>query len=136
MKNYRILAPAFALAAALAISASPARAQAEAAAAAAGEAIAAPIVTKIIKAVSPKGAPKGSNWLKAEVVHADANSIIVREQANGMAIHTFNFAPELRDKMQAMLDKGGFQYGDKVSILYMPGQTVALRIVGKPSKPL
>jgi hypothetical protein len=38
--------------------------------------------------------------------------------------------------MQAMLDKGGFQYGDKVSILYMPGQTVALRIVGKPSKPL
>ena len=136
MKNYKILASAFALAAVLAISASPAEAQAEAAATAVGEAIAAPIVTKIIKAVSPKGAPEGSNWLKAEVVHADSNSIIVREQANGMAIHTFNFAPELKDKMQAILDKGGFQYGDKVSILYMAGQTVALRIHGKPSKPL
>ena len=136
MKNYKILAFSFALAAALAISASPARAQAEAAAAAAGEAIAAPIVTKIIKAATPKGTPKDGNWLKAEVVHADANSIIVREQANGMAIHTFNFAPELRDKMQAMLDHGGFQYGDKVSILYMNGQTIALKIHGKPSKPL
>jgi hypothetical protein len=38
--------------------------------------------------------------------------------------------------MQAILDHGGFQYGDKVGILYMPGQTVALRIAGKPSKPL
>jgi len=136
MKNYRIPACLFALAGALAFSASPARAQAEAAAAAAGEAIAAPIVTKIISSVTPKGMPKGTSWLKAEVVHADSNSIIVREQANAMAIHTFNFAPELKDKMQAMLDKGGFQYGDKVSILYMAGQTVALKIHGKPSKPL
>lgn len=136
MKNYRILASSFVLAAALAISASPARAQAEAAAAAAGKAIAAPIVTKIINAVTPKGKPEGSNWLKAEVVHADSNSIIVREQANGMAVHTFNFAPELKDKMQAILDHGGFQYGDKVNILYMSGQTVALKVVGKPSKPL
>ena len=38
--------------------------------------------------------------------------------------------------MQAVLDKGGFQYGDKVNILFQPGQTVALRIHGKPSKPL
>ena len=79
---------------------------------------------------------KIQNWLKAEVVHADSNSIIVREQQNGMAIHTFNFSPEMRDQMQAILDQGGFQYGDKISILYMPGQTVALRIHGKPSKPL
>ena len=136
MKNYRIFAGSFALAAALVISASPARAQAAAAAAAAGEAVATPIVTKVIKAATPKGTPKDGNWLKAEVVHADANSIIVRERDNGMAIHTFNFAPELKDKMQAILDKGGFQYGDKVNILYTAGQTVALKILGKPSKPL
>ena len=99
--------------------------------------MAAPIVTKIFNAVLPQGTPKNSSWLKAEVVHADSQSIIVREKKNEMAIHTFNFtSPEMKDKMQTILDRGGFQYGDKVSILFMPGQTVALRIHGKPSKPL
>ncbi|MGA8012044.1 MAG: hypothetical protein WB949_06435 [Candidatus Acidiferrales bacterium] len=132
MKNCKILASSLALAAMLAMSSTPARAQAAEVAK-----IAVPIVVKIINAVAEKGSkPKDSNWLKAEVVHADSNSIIVREQQNGMAIHTFNFSPEMRDQMQAILDQGGFQYGDKISILYMPGQTVALRIHGKPSKPL
>jgi hypothetical protein len=130
MKKYRIFATLIAPAAALAISASPARAQAPVAVAAA-----APIVSEIISSVSAKPKPQG-NWLKAEVIHADSNTIIVRERANGMMIHTFNFAPELKDKMQAILDHGGFQYGDKVSILFQPGQTVALKIHGKPSKPL
>jgi hypothetical protein len=132
MKNCRIIASSLALAAMLAMSSTPARAQAAEVAK-----IAVPIVVKIINAVAEKGSkPKDSNWLKAEVVHADSNSIIVREQQNEMAIHTFNFSPEMRDRMQAILDQGGFQYGDKISILYMPGQTVALRIHGKPSKPL
>ena len=130
MMKYRIFAILIAPAAALAISASPARAQAPAAVAAA-----APIISEIISSISAKPKPQG-NWLKAEVIHADSNTIIVREQANGMMIHTFNFAPELKDKMQAILDHGGFQYGDKVSILFQPGQTVALKIHGKPSKPL
>jgi hypothetical protein len=130
MMKYRIFAILIAPAASLAISASPARAQAPAAVAAA-----APIISEIISSVSAKPKPQG-NWLKAEVIHADSNTIIVREQANGMMIHTFNFAPELKDKMQAILDHGGFQYGDKVSILFQPGQTVALKIHGKPSKPL
>jgi hypothetical protein len=133
MKNYRIPGFALALAAALTFFAGPARAQVAEAATAA---VAAPIVTKIFNAVIPQGTPKGSNWLKAEVVHADSQSLIVREQKNGMAIHTFHFSPEMKDKMQTILDRGGFQYGDKVSVLFMPGQTVALRIHGKPSKPL
>ena len=130
MMKYRVFAALIAPAAALAISASPARAQGPVAVAAA-----APIVSEIISSVSAKPKPQG-NWLKAEVIHADSNTIIIREQANGMMIHTFNFAPELKDKMQAILDHGGFQYGDKVSILFQPGQTVALKIHGKPSKPL
>ena len=134
MKNYKILGFSLALAMTLALSASPARAQVAEAAAAAE--VVAPIVTKIINAVIPQPTPKGSNWLKAEVIHADAQTIIVREQKNGMMIHTFNFSPEMKDRMQAILDSGGFQYGDKVGILFMPGQTVALRIHGKPSKPL
>jgi hypothetical protein len=131
MKNYKIIASSLVLAGALAFSGSPARAQAAQAAA-----VVAPIIVKVLDAVTPESKPKDSNWLKAEIVHADSHSIIVREQKNEMAIHTFNFAPELQDKMQGIIDRGGFQYGDKVSILYMPGQTVALRIHGKPSKPL
>jgi hypothetical protein len=135
MKNYRILASSLVLAGALALSSIPAHAQvAEAAAAAAN--VVAPVVVKVVDTVTRRKTPEGSSWLKAEVVHADSHTIIVREQKNGMAIHTFNFAPELQDKMQAILDRGGFQYGDKIGILYMPGQTVALRIHGKPSKPL
>jgi len=129
--KYRIFAALIAPAAVLAISASPARAQGPVAIATA----AAPIISQVISSVSAKQKPQG-NWLKAEVIHADSNTIVVREQANGMMIHTFNFAPELKDKMQAILDQGGFQYGDKVSILNLPGQTVALKIHGKPSKAL
>ena len=130
MKNYRIFAALCSLAAASAIPSGYARAQV------AESLMAAPIVTRVISSVLPKGTPPGTNWVKAEVIHADANSIIVRERANERAIHTFNFAPELKEKMQAILDKGGYQYGDKVDILYQPNQTVALRIHGKPSKPL
>ena len=78
----------------------------------------------------------GGEWLKAEVIHADAQAIIVREEANGMMIHTFTFSPDLKDKMQAIVDKGGYQYGDRVKILHQAGQSVALKISGKPSKPL
>ncbi len=136
MKNYKILGFSLALAMALTLSASPARAQVPQAVETAAATVVAPIVTKIINAVIPEPTPKGSNWLKAEVIHADAQTIMVREQKNGMMIHTFNFSPEMKDRMQAILDNGGFQYGDKVGILFMPGQTVALRIHGKPSKPL
>jgi hypothetical protein len=129
MKNYKTLACSFGLAAALAISASPAHAQVAEAVAAA------PIVTKVISAVTPKGAPAGTTWMKAEVVRADAYTIVFREQQNGQMIHTFTFAPEIKDQMQTILDRGGYQYGDKVNILYAPGQTVVLRIHGKPSKP-
>ena len=128
--RYRIFAAVIAPAAALAISASPARAQAPIAVAAA-----APIVSDVISSVSAKPKPQGE-WLKAEVIHADSNSILVREQDNGMMIHTFTFAPPLKDKMTTIGNKGGYQYGDKVKIRFKPGETQALEIKGKPSKPL
>jgi hypothetical protein len=76
------------------------------------------------------------NWLTAEVIHADSNSMVVRERRNGMMIHTFTYSPQLQAEMQRIVDQGGYQYGDKVKILYLQGQTVALRVHGKPSKPL
>jgi hypothetical protein len=83
-----------------------------------------------VKEVSPKPI-----WLKAEVIHADANSIIVREQADERMVHTFSYSPEIKDAMQKLFDAGGYQYGDKVRILYRQGQTVALKVRGKSSKP-
>jgi hypothetical protein len=98
--------------------------------------VVAPVVVKVLNSASGSStAPKG-NWLKAEVIHIDANSIVVREQANGMMIHTFTYSEQLKTAMQKFLDAGGYQYGDKVKILFKPGQTVALRVLGKPSKPL
>jgi hypothetical protein len=128
MKSYRIAVAFGGLAAALAFLPPPAQAQAEAAA------VAAPIIIHTVDALKPKPKAPGSEWLKAEVIHADAQSLIVREQDNGMMIHTFTLAPALKDKMQAIVDKGGYQYGDKVRILHQHGETVALKISGKPSK--
>jgi len=131
MKTLKIFAVPFAAAAALAVSSVPARAQGPVTAAE----VAAPVVVKTIEAVASKKTPKG-DWLKGEVIHFDANSVIVREAVNERAIHTFTYAPELKDRMQQLEDAGGYQYGDKVKILHQSGQTVALKIVGKPSKPL
>lgn len=130
MKTLKILAGVFALAAALTIPSGAARAQAAAAAAAASVA-AAPIV-HVVRAIAPKPKPNG-DWLKASVIHFDSHQIIVREAANERMIHTFTYAPALQPRMQAIEDKGGYQYGDNVKILYQPGQTVALGIHGKPS---
>jgi hypothetical protein len=88
----------------------------------------APIVVK-----NSSSAPKAS-WLKAEVIHADSNSMVVREQSNSMMIHTFTYTPALQAAMQKIVDQGGYQYGDKIKILRQQGQTVALRVSGKPSK--
>jgi hypothetical protein len=131
MKNYKILGSSLVLAGALAFSGSSAHAQVSEAAAAAAS-----VVVPVVDTITRRKTPEGSSWLKAEVIHADSQTIIVRERQNGMMIHTFNFSPNLKDKMQAILDNGGFQYGDKVSVLFMPGQTVALRVHGKPSKSL
>ena len=76
----------------------------------------APIVVK-----KPKNSatPSKASWLKAEVIHADANSMIVREQANGMMLHTFTYTAGLQPQMQRVVDQGGYQIrrqgGDSLS---------------------
>jgi len=89
----------------------------------------APIVVK------SSTAPVKPGWLKVEVIHADSNSMVVREQANSMMVHTFTYSPALQAAIQKIVDAGGgYQYGDKIKILCQHGQTVALRIDGKPSQ--
>jgi hypothetical protein len=121
MMNFRIFA-ATGLAASMAVSVVPVRAQTN---------TSSPIVVKSSKPHAAK-----PNWMEAEVIHADLNSMVVREQQNGMMIHTFTYTPEVQAHMQKIADAGGYQYGDKIKVLYQTGQTVALKVHGKPSKSL
>ncbi len=79
--------------------------------------------------------PSKPVWLKAEVVHADLHTIIVRERDNSMLIHTFTYSEKAQDKMNYIVENGGYQVGDQVSIRWIPGGSEALDIKGRPSKP-
>lgn len=121
MKSYKSFALLSALAFASAISSRPAAAQTT---------TASPVMVREV----------GSKpiWLKASVIHFDSNSIVVREQADERMIHAFTYSPKAQQEIQKALNlnKGGYQSGDKVKIRFLKGQTVALAIHGKPSKPL
>jgi hypothetical protein len=125
MKKLRIFSALAALAAGVAFGSTPAKAQADPVS---------PLSTSPPIVVKQKAAKP--IWLKAEVIHADQLSLLVREEDNGMNIHTFTYSDKAREKMQAVLDAGGYQYGDKIKIRYMPGKTEALDIQGDPSKPI
>ena len=75
-------------------------------------------------------------WLKAEVIHVDSHTMMVREQANSLNVHTFTYADKAQKKIEHILDQGGYQSGDKVKVLWMFGGSEALDIKGKPSKPI
>jgi hypothetical protein len=77
----------------------------------------------------------GMQWMKAEIIRADARSMLVREQDNERAIYTFTYSDQLQPHMQKISDAGGYQNGDHVKILYVPGKLVAVKVHGKPSKP-
>lgn len=113
MNKQKLLSALAVLAAAVAIHAPASHAQVN---------TSAPIV---VKQSNPKPV-----WLAVEVLHADQLSILVREEENGMNIHTFTYSDKTREKIQAVLDAGGFQYGDKIKIRYLPGKTEALDIKG------
>ena len=127
MKNYKIAAEiAAVLALAVVFLAPPAVAQ---------DATSTPIIA-ITTNSSPlpvRQIPPKMIWLKAVVVHADAHSMTVRERGNELALHTFTYSEDMQDGMRQISEAGGYQYGDKVKILYKQGQTVAQRIKGRPS---
>ena len=84
-----------------------------------------------IKEVRPKRVT-----FRGEVMHANFAQITVRSQENERVIRTFTYSPKVGEQMQQILERGGYQYGDKVVIQHEAGRDVALRIKGKPSKPL
>jgi hypothetical protein len=74
-------------------------------------------------------------WVKAEVVHFDQNSMVVRQVGNEMVVRTFTYAASAQPQVEKALAQGGYQYGDKIRIRYLSGGSVALKIRGKLTKP-
>ena len=120
--------PALMLAAA---SGSTARAQ--------GPEIVAPIVVStaapiIVNVTKPK--PSGMANFEGFVMHANIAQITVRAKGDDMSIQTFSLSREASDRMQQIIDKGGYQYGDKVTVVYDPSSLKAVKVKGKPSRPI
>jgi hypothetical protein len=93
--------------------------------------VAAPIV---VKAVTPK--PSGLVKFEGFVMNANIAQITVRAKGNDLAIQTFTLSQPASAKMQRIVDGGGYQWGDKVTVLYDPGSMKAVKVKGKPSKAL
>jgi hypothetical protein len=93
--------------------------------------IAAPIV---IKALTPK--PSGLGKFEGFVMNANTVQITVRAKGDDMSVQTFTLSEEASARMQQAIDKGGYQWGDKVTVLYDPTSRKAVRIKGKPSRAL
>ena len=90
----------------------------------------------IISAVTPKPTPAGLAKFEGFVMHANIAQVTVRAKGNDLAIRTFPLSEAAAAKMQKIIDKGGYQYGDKVTILYDPSSQKAVQVKGKPSKAL
>lgn len=90
-----------------------------------------PIVVNAVK-------PKPTGWSKFEgyVMNANTAQITVRAKGNDMAVRTFALSAQAAAKMQGVVDKGGYQYGDKITVLYDPTSLQVMKLKGKPSKAL
>jgi hypothetical protein len=92
-----------------------------------------PIVVSVLK---PKPKHTGLSKFQGYVQHANIAQITARAKGNDLAIQTFSLSPEASTKMQQIVDQGGYQYGDKVTIFYDPATMKAAKFKGKPSKPI
>ncbi|HYL85591.1 MAG TPA: hypothetical protein VE263_15255 [Candidatus Angelobacter sp.] len=104
-------------------------------------AAAAPIIVDtavpiIVNAVKPKPKPNGLAKFEGFVMHANIAQITARAKGNDMSIQTFSLSQEASVRMQQIVDKGGYQWGDKITIYFDPATMKAFRFKGKPSKPL
>ncbi len=90
-----------------------------------------PIIVNTIKPNKGLQPPK----FEGTVMNATVAQITVRAKGNDMAIQTFALSPDASAKMLQIIDKGGYQYGDRVTVYFDPETKKALKVKGKPSKP-
>ena len=87
----------------------------------------------IIETIKPHKGPQPPKF-EGTVINATIAQITVRAKGNDMAIQTFPLTEEASAKMLQTIDKGGYQYGDKVTVFFDPDSKKALKVKGKPSK--
>jgi acylphosphatase len=80
--------------------------------------------------------PAGVVKLQGFVMNASTAQITVRAKGDNMSLQTFTLSPNASAKMQETIDKGGYQFGDKVTVIYNTANQIALKVKGKPSRPL
>jgi hypothetical protein len=88
----------------------------------------------IVNAVKPKPKYVGLGKFEGYVMHANIAQITVRAKGNDMSLETFALSEKASTEMQMIVDKGGYQYGDRVTVYYDPTSKQALKIKGNPSK--
>jgi hypothetical protein len=131
MKHLRqsALVRAALLAAVAACSATYANAQVPAPIVGAAVDTAVPIIVGVVK---PRKDPHPK--FEGTVVNATVAQITVRAKGNDLAIQTFPLSEAASAKMLEIIDKGGYQYGDKVTVFYDPDSKKAVKVKGKPTK--
>jgi hypothetical protein len=98
--------------------------------------IASTAVPIIVSAVKPKPKPNGLSKFEGTVMHANIAQITLKSMGNDLSIQTFPLSEAASAKMQQIIDKGGYQYGDKVKLEYDPQSMRVVKFKGKPSKSL
>jgi hypothetical protein len=90
----------------------------------------------VINAIKPKPKATGVAKFEGYVQHANIAQITVRAKGSDLSIQTFSLSEAAASKMQQIIDRGGYQWGDKVTIYYDPATLKAMKFKGKPSKPV
>jgi len=103
--------------------------------------VTAPIIVEtaapiIINAVKPKPKFTGLAKFQGTVLVANSAQITLKALGNDMSIQTFPLSEAASARMQQIIDKGGYQYGDKVKLEYDPQSLRVVKFKGKPSKSL
>ena len=90
----------------------------------------------IVSAVAPKPKVTGLQKFEGFIVHANVAQVTVRAKGNDLGIQTFALNQTVAGQMQKIVDNGGYQYGDKVTVYYDPTSHTVVKLKGKPSRPL
>jgi hypothetical protein len=88
-----------------------------------------------IKLKAPKQPKVKSEKFKGTIVHASRVQITVQSEENPRVVRTFTLSPEMQERMMKIIERGGYQHGDRVTVYYQATGEVATRVRGKPSKP-
>jgi hypothetical protein len=90
----------------------------------------------VVAAVKPKPKQTGLDKFEGFVMNANNAQITLRAKGSDLTIRTFPLSEAAAVKMQKIAEKGGYQYGDKVTVFYEPATSKAIKFKGKPSKPI